>query len=83
MKILNTKETMCTSIKIMIQKDDNRYEILDQYKKKGYNITKRPNMYNDGLEDAIKYSPEGVIYTLVKYEPSQIGVDKIMGLLTK
>lgn len=69
MKILSEKETMCTTLKILISKDDDVLETLNQYKRQGFRVTKRPSEYGSRMVENVRYSPEGKVYTLVKYEP--------------
>ena len=68
MKTLSTKVSKCTSIKILVEKNEDRYEIVSDMKRRGFHTTTKPNFYTGFTDTVVKHSSEGVVITFVKYE---------------
>lgn len=68
MKVLSEKKSICTSIKISYNKDENFREDIKQRKQEGWRIAKRPNWYDGRYDEVIKYTSNETIVTYIRYD---------------
>lgn len=69
MKILSTKQSMCTSMKVLYDKTEDYYEDIKRKKNEGWHPVTKPSFYNENMEIVKKTSSNGVVITYIKYEP--------------
>lgn len=69
LKILSEKKSICTSIKVLYEHNEDYYEDMKQKKKDGWHPSTKPSFYNENTEIVIKHSSEGAVITYLKFEP--------------
>jgi len=68
MKILNQKETKCTTMKVFYETNENYYDDIKQKKKEGWKVVTKPNWYDERMNIVMKTAQNGTVLTYIRYD---------------
>lgn len=68
MRILSTKKSICTSMKVLYSDEENIYEDVKRKSEDGWRVVQRPNFYCNSYEWVMKKASNGWVITYVRYE---------------